>query len=149
MSSNTTIRSESAAEPLGPYPHARRAGNLLFLSGIGPRKKGSKDIPGATVDAAGTLVDYSIEAEIRSCFENIRAILESAGSSWDRIIDCACYLTDMKRDWQAYNKVYGEFFPPGPSQPTRTTVEVSALPTGGNTPIHFEIKVIAAVGSEA
>lgn len=141
----TSIQSASAAEPLGPYPHARRAGNLLFLSGIGPRKKGSKDIPGAIVDASGTLTGYSIEAEIRSCFENIRAILADAGSRWENIIDCQCYLTDMKRDWKDYNRVYGEFFPPGPSQPTRTTVEVSALPTGGNTPIHFEIKVVAVV----
>lgn len=138
------IRSTKAAEPVGPYPHARRVGNLLFLSGIGPRKRGSKDIPGARVDRAGQLVDYDIEAEIRSCFENIRLILDEAGSRWENIVDCTCFLTNMKRDWPAYNRVYAEFFPPGPNQPTRTTVEVSALPTGGNTPIHFEIKVVAA-----
>ncbi len=141
----TTIHSQSAAEPLGPYPHARRAGNLLFLSGIGPRKKGSKDIPGAKVDASGKLVDYDMEAEMRSCFDNIRTVLAEAGSSWDNIIDITSFLTDMKRDWAVYNRVYGEFFPPGPNQPCRTTVEVSALPTGGNTPIHYEIKVIATV----
>ncbi|MCC6428878.1 MAG: RidA family protein [Phycisphaerales bacterium] len=141
----STIRSTTAAEPVGPYPHARRVGNLLFLSGIGPRTRGSKDIPGAKVDASGTLIDYSIEAEIRSCFDNIKAVLADAGSAWENIVDCQCFLTDMKRDWQIYNRVYGEFFPPGPSQPTRTTVQVAALPTGGNTPIHFEIKVIATV----
>lgn len=142
----TTIRSTTAAEPLGPYAHARRAGNLLFLSGIGPRRRGSKDIPGAVVDAAGKLVDYSIEAEMRSCFENIRMVLEDAGSRWESIVDVQVFLTDMKRDWKEYNRVYAEFFPPGGENlPTRTTVEVSALPTGGNTPIHFEIKVIAGV----
>ena len=145
----TSIQSRNAAEPLGPYAHARRAGNLLFLSGIGPRKKGSKDIPGAVLDASGNLADYSIEAEMRSCFENIRMILEEAGSRWDKIVDVAVYLTDMQRDWKEYNRVYAEFFPPGGAGggnlPTRTTVEVKSLPTGGNTPIHFEIKVVAEV----
>jgi 2-aminomuconate deaminase len=141
--SHDTIRSATAAEPLGPYPHARRTGNLLFLSGIGPRKKGSKDIPGATVDAGGKLMDYDIEAEMRSCFDNIKTILGEAGSHWGNIVDAQVFLTDMKRDWITYNRIYAEFFPPGPNQPTRTTVEVSSLPTGGNTPIHFEIKVVA------
>lgn len=142
----TTIRSTTAAEPLGPYAHARRAGGLLFLSGIGPRRRGSKDIPGVVVDASGRLVDYSIEAEMRSCFENVRTILEEAGGRWESIVDVQVFLTDMKRDWKEYNRVYAEFFPPGAtSLPTRTTVEVSALPTGGNTPIHFEVKVVAAV----
>ncbi len=143
----TSLHSAHAAEPLGPYPHARRAGNLLYLSGIGPRKRGSKDIPGATIDATGGLVTYSIEAEMRSCFDNIRTILDEAGSRWENIVDVQVFLTDMKRDWKDYNRVYAEFFPPGPSQPTRTTVEVSALPTGGNTPIHFEIKVVAMVNA--
>jgi 2-aminomuconate deaminase len=143
VSQSEPVRSQRAAEPVGPYPHARRVGSLLFLSGIGPRKRGSKDIPGAKVDGAGGLISYDMEAEIRSCFENIRVILDEAGSRWEHIVDCTCFLTDMTRDWQTYNRVYGEFFPPGPNQPTRTTVEVSALPTGGNTPIHFEIKVIA------
>jgi 2-aminomuconate deaminase len=142
----TTFRSTSAAEPLGPYAHARRAGPLLFLSGIGPRTRGSKDIPGAVADGAGRLVDYSIEAEIRSCFENVRVILAEAGCRWEDIVDVAVYLTDMARDWKEYNRVYAEFFPPGGvTLPTRTTVEVSALPTGGNTPIHVEVKVVAAV----
>jgi 2-aminomuconate deaminase len=142
----TTIRSNTAAEPLGPYPHARRAGGLLFLSGIGPRRHGSKDIPGAVVDSSGNLVKYSIEAEMRSCFDNVRTILAEAGSGWESIVDVQVFLTNMERDWKEYNRVYAEFFPPGAaSLPTRTTVEVSALPTGGNTPIHFEIKVVASV----
>jgi len=140
---NTALRSNIAAEPLGPYPHARRAGGLLFLSGIGPRRKGSKDIPGAEVDSQGRLTGYSIEAEMRSCFDNIKTVLTEAGSRWENIVDVQVFLTDMARDWKDYNRVYGEFFPPGPHQPTRTTVEVSALPTGGNTPIHFEIKIVA------
>jgi 2-aminomuconate deaminase len=139
----TTIVSTSAAEPVGPYPHARKVGGFIFLSGVGPRTRGSKDIPGAKVDAAGALIDYDIEAEMRSCFTNIKQILADAGSSWERIVDVQVFLTNMKRDWPTYNRVYAEFFPAGPNQPTRTTVEVSALPTGGNTPIHFEIKVIA------
>lgn len=141
----SSIRSEKAAEPVGPYPHARRVGNMLFLSGVGPRTRGSKVIPGSKVDAAGNLVDYDFEAEMRSCFSNVRTILEEAGSSWEKIVDIHAFLTNMKRDWTTYNRVYAEFFPPGPNQPTRTTIEISALPTGGNTPIHFEIKVIATV----
>lgn len=143
--SATNINSTQAAEPLGPYPHARRVGNLLFLSGIGPRTRGSRDIPGSKLNAKGELDSYSLEAELRSCLSNIRTILEDAGSSWDRIVDVQVFLTDMKRDWPEYNRVYAEFFPPGPNQPTRTTVEVSALPTGGNSPIHVEVKVIATV----
>lgn len=141
----TTIKSESAAEPLGPYPHARRVGNLVFLSGIGPRTRGSKVIPGSRMDAEGRLTDYDFEAEFRSCMENVRAVLEAAGSRFENIIDVTSFLTDMKRDWVTYNRVYAEYFPPGPGQPCRTTVEVSALPTGGATAIHYEIKVIATV----
>jgi len=145
MTHPTSISSTRAAEPVGPYPHARRVGNLLFLSGVGPRERGTKDIPGAKTDAFGALIDYDFEAEIRSCFTNIRAILEEAGTRWENIVDVTSFLTDMKRDWQTYNRIYGEFFPAGPNQPTRTTVEISALPTGGKTPIHYEIKVIATV----
>lgn len=141
----TTIKSESAAEPLGPYPHARRVGSLVFLSGIGPRTRGSKVIPGSRVDAEGRLTDYDFEAEFRSCMENVRSVLEAAGSRFENIIDVTSFLTDMKRDWTTYNRVYAEYFPPGPGQPCRTTVEVSALPTGGATAIHYEIKVIATV----
>ncbi len=140
---HSRIDSQSAAEAVGPYPHARRVGDLLFLSGVGPRKRGSRDVPGAQVDAAGNLTGWDIAEEMRSCFENIRAILEAAGSRWENIVDITVFLTDMQRDWETYNRVYAEHFPPGPNQPCRTTVEVSRLPTGGNTPIHFEIKVIA------
>ncbi len=141
----TTLHSANAAEPLGPYAHARRVGNLLFVAGIGPRVRGSRAIPGAKVDASGTLIDYDIETEMRSCFANIKTILDESGFKWEHIVDVAAYLTDLKRDWTTYNRVYAEFFPQGPTQPTRTTVEVSALPTGGDTPIHFEVKVIAAL----
>ncbi|MFZ4576534.1 MAG: RidA family protein [Phycisphaerales bacterium] len=139
------IDSAKAAEPVGPYPHARRVGNLLFLAGVGPRQRGSKDIPGAKVDATGALIDYDIEAEMRSCFANVKAILEECGSRWENMVDITVFLINMKRDWTTYNRVYAEFFPPGPTQPARTTCEISSLPQGGNTPIHFEVKVIATV----
>ena len=135
----TTINSTKAAEPVGPYPHARRVGNLLFLSGVGPRARGKKDIPGVTLDASGNVTAHDIEAQMKSCFENVRLILEEAGAKWDNIVDVVCFLTDMKNDWQTYNRVYAEHFTT--NKPTRTTVEITALPT----PIHFEIKVIAAV----
>jgi 2-aminomuconate deaminase len=141
----STIHSTKAAEPLGPYSHARRVGNLVFVAGIGPRKRGSRLIPGVKLDAAGKVLDYDIEAEMRSCFENIRIILEEAGSKWENIVDASVFLTDIERDWATYNRVYAEFFPPGPNTPTRTTVEVSALPRGGDAPIHYEMKVIATV----
>jgi 2-aminomuconate deaminase len=136
------INSHEAAEPVGPYPHARRVDNLLFLSGVGPRKRGSKAIPGVTLDGAGKIVAYDIEAQMRSCFDNVRLILAEAGSSWDRIVDVLCFLTDMKRDFAAYNRVYAEYFPDPATRPTRTTIEVGALPT----PIAFEVKVVATVG---
>ena len=141
----TTVHSTRAPEPVGAYPHARRVGNLLFLSGQGPRRRGDKNIPGVTLDAAGNVVTYDIEAQVRACFDNIRAILEEAGSSWDKIVDVQVFLTDMARDFATYNRIYAEYFPPGPGQPTRTTVEVGALPTAGNAPINFEAKVIASI----
>jgi 2-aminomuconate deaminase len=137
------VRSKSAAEPVGAYPHARRAGGLLFLSGVGPRKRGSKEIPGVVLDAQGRVVSHDIEAQMRSCFENVRLVLEEAGSSWDRIVDVTVFLTHLQRDFAVYNRVYAEFF--ATNQPTRTTLEVGALPMGGNAPIAFEVKVIAAV----
>lgn len=140
-----SIRTNLASDPLGPYPHARRVGTLLFLSGMGPRRRGSKIIPGLVLDNIGNVVSHDIEAEMRSTFDNVLTVLEAAGSSWEGIVDCAVYLTDMKRDWSTYNKIYGEYFPAGPHQPTRTTVEVSRLPQGGDGPIHFELKVIATV----
>ncbi|RJP35792.1 MAG: RidA family protein [Phycisphaerales bacterium] len=134
-----TIYSDKAPEPVGPYPHARRVGNLLFLSGVGPRQRGSRAIPGVTLDAAGHVIDHDIEAQCHAVFENVRAILEAAGSHWERIVDVTVFLTDMKRDFPTFNRIYGEYFKVNP--PARTTVEVSALPT----PIAVELKVIATV----
>jgi 2-aminomuconate deaminase len=141
-----SVRSDIAAEPVGPYPHARRAGNLLFLSGIGPRRRGSADIPGTKVGPDGRLLEYDAGAELRACFENVRAVLDAAGARWDQIVDVTAYLTDLERDWEAYNRVYAEFFPPGSPMPSRTTVGVLSLPRGGRTPIHVEIKVTVALG---
>lgn len=138
-----SFESSRAPEPVGAFPHAKRVGNLLFLSGIGPRKRGSKDIPGVTRDAAGNVVGYDIETQCRAVFENVRLVLEDAGARWDDIVDVTVFLTDMKADFAAYNRLYAEHFAgPGKPNPTRTTVEVNALPT----PIAIELKVIAAVG---
>ncbi|HEX3109009.1 MAG TPA: Rid family detoxifying hydrolase [Thermoanaerobaculia bacterium] len=132
------IRTDRAPKPVGPYPHARRVGDFLFLSGIGPRQPLTGEIPGVVRDAAGSVIDHDIEVQTRACIENIRAILEDAGSSLDKVLDVTVYLTDMERDFQRFNKVYGEFF--ADVQPTRTTVGVDSLPT----PIAVELKVIAA-----
>ncbi|MCH8210206.1 MAG: RidA family protein [Planctomycetes bacterium] len=139
------ILSSRAPEPVGAYPHAKRIGKLLFLSGVGPRKRGSKAIPGVTLDDNGNITSYDIEAQCRSCFDNVRVILEDAGSSWDQIVDVLVFLTNMKDDFETYNKVYAEYFA-GPSEsdkpnPTRTTIEITALPT----PIAVEVKVIATI----
>ena len=145
MADSKATHSTRAAEPVGAYPHARRAGNLLFLAGIGPRKRGSKDIPGVSLDATGGVAEYDIDAQVRACFDNVRAVLEEAGSSWDRIVDVTVFLTDLKRDFPRFNQLWAEHFPAGPSQPTRTTLQVQALPQAGNAPINFEVKVIATV----
>ena len=134
-----SFNSPRAAEPVGSYPHARRAGNLLFLSGIGPRERGSSRIPGVELDATGNVVSYDIETQCRSMFRNLRYILEDAGSSWDRIVDVTIFLTNMKADFAAYNRVYAEYF--RENQPARTTIEIGALPT----PIAVEIKCIALI----
>ena len=134
--------SSRAPEPVGLYPHARRVGNLLFLSGVGPREKGAKKIPGVELNDKDELVSYDIEAQCRSVFQNVRYILEDAGSSWERIVDVTVFLTNMKRDFPVYNKVYAEYF--AENQPCRTTVEVNALPT----PIAIELKVIATIDED-
>lgn len=136
---SASIHSQRAPEPVGPYPHARRVGNLLFLSGIGPRKKGNKDIPGVVCDKHGGIVDYDMEAQCRSVFDNVRTILEEAGSSWDKLVDVTVFLTNMRRDFDTYNRIYAAYFKT--SQPCRTTVEVNALPT----PIAIELKCIATI----
>ncbi len=133
------INSSKAPEPVGLYPHARRIGNLLFLSGVGPRKRGAKEIPGVELNDAGDIVSYDIETQCRSVFQNIRYILEDAGSSWDKIVDVTVFLTNMKDDFATYNLVYAEYF--AENQPCRTTVEVNKLPT----PIAIELKVIATI----
>ena len=135
---SNVIRTDRAPKPVGPYPHARRVGDFLFLSGIGPRQPGTGEIPGVVRDAAGSVIDHDIEVQTRACIENIRAILEEAGSSLDKVLDVTVYLTDMGRDFQRFNKIYGEFF--ADVQPTRTTVGVDSLPT----PIAVELKVIAS-----
>ena len=131
--------SARAPEPVGAYPHARKVGGFLFLSGVGPRARGKKEIPGVTLDAAGEVVDHDIEAQCRSCFANVKAVLEDAGSSWERIVDVTVFLTDMKRDFPTFNRLYTEFF--ASNRPTRTTIEINALPT----PIAVELKVVATV----
>lgn len=136
---SSIIHSSKAPEPVGPYPHARRVGNLLFLSGVGPREKDSRDIPGVELDETGHIRSYDIETQCRSVFKNVRTILEDAGSGWDRMVDVTVYLTDMKKDFATYNRVYAEYFTN--NQPCRTTVEVNALPT----PIAIELKVIATL----
>jgi 2-aminomuconate deaminase len=135
-----SFESSRAPEPVGAFPHAKRVGDLLFLSGIGPRVRGSKEIPGVTLDAAGTIVSYDIETQCRAVFENVRLVLEDAGASWNDVVDVTVFLTNMKKDFPVYNKLYAEYFAgSGKPNPTRTTVEVTALPT----PIAIELKVIA------
>jgi 2-aminomuconate deaminase len=136
-----SFQSNRAPEPVGAFPHAKRVGNLLFLSGIGPRKRGTKEIPGVTLDAAGNIVAYDIEMQTRTVFENVRMVLEDAGANWSNIVDVTVFLTNMKADFPAYNRLYAEYFAgEGKPNPTRTTIEVRALPT----PIAIELKVIAA-----
>ncbi len=133
------IKTDFAAKPLGAYPHARRVGNLLFLSGIGSRSAKDNSIPGLVQDAEGNITQYDIEAECHSCFANVKAVLEASGSNWENIVDVTVFLTNMKKDFPVYNKVYGDYFKD--VQACRTTVEVKSLPT----PIAIELKVIATL----
>jgi 2-aminomuconate deaminase len=136
------IDSGTAPEPVGAYPHARRAGNLLFLSGVGPRKRGTKEIPGVVLGSDGTVVEKDIEAQCRSCFDNVRAVMADAGVPWENVVDVLVFLTDMKNDFPTYNKVYAEYFAgEGNPNPARTTIEINALPT----PIAVEVKVVATI----
>jgi 2-aminomuconate deaminase len=134
-----SFHSDRAPAPVGRYPHARRAGNLLFLSGVGPRKPGTSEIPGVTLDANGRVVDYDIAVQARSAFDNVRIILEDAGSGWDRLVDVTVYLSNMADDFADYNRVWAEYFAVDP--PARTTVQVVALPT----PIAIELKCVATI----
>jgi len=133
------FESSRAPEPVGLYPHARRVANLLFLSGVGPRERGTRKIPGVELNDAGEIVSYDIEAQCRSVFQNVRYILEDAGSSWDQVVDVTVFLTNMKDDFATYNRVYAEYF--SENRPCRTTVEINSLPT----PIAIELKVIATI----
>lgn len=133
------INSERAPEPVGAYPHARRVGNLLFLSGVGPRERGTRIIPGVTLNEDGTVREYDIEAQTLSVFRNIRYIIEDAGSTWDQIVDVQVFLTDMKKDFPVFNRLYAEHF--AGVDACRTTIEIGALPT----PIAVELKVIATI----
>src|SRR5215468_9589723 len=131
-----TFKSERAPEPVGAFPHAKRVGNLLFLSGIGPRVRGSKEIPGVKLDSSGNVVSYDIETQCRAVFENVRLVLEDAGTSWNDIVDVTVFLTNMRKDFPIYNKIYAQYFSgDGKPNPTRTTIEVGALPT----PIAIEL----------
>lgn len=131
------IKSKNAPEPVGLYPHAKRVGDLLFLSGVGPRKKGTKDIPGVELYEDGRIRKYDIEAQCHSVFENVRLVLEDAGAGWEDLVDVTVFLTNMKDDFSKFNKIYAEYFKE--VQPARTTVEVNALPT----PIAIELKCMA------
>ena len=133
------FNSERAPQAVGLYPHARKFGNLLFLSGVGPRVAGTKEIPGVTLNEKGDIENYDIEKQCHSVFKNIKYILEDAGSSWDNIIDVTVFLTNMKDDFKTYNKIYADYFKN--NQPCRTTVEINCLPT----PIAIELKVIATI----
>ena len=136
---NDIINSGKAPEPVGLYPHARRVGNLLYLSGVGPREKGTKKIPGVELDENGNIVSYDIETQCRSVFQNVRWILEDAGTKWENIIDVTVFLTNMKDDFKTYNRLWAEYFANNP--PCRTTLEINCLPT----PIAIELKVIALI----
>jgi len=133
------FNSQKAPGPIGLYPHARRVGDLLFLSGVGPRERGKNDIPGVTLDENGKIASYNIEKQCHSVFANVKAILEDSGSSWDNLVDVTVFLTNMKADFKIYNKIYAEYFKD--IQPCRTTVEINCLPT----PIAIELKCIATI----
>ena len=131
--------SQRAPEPVGLYPHARRVGDLLFLSGIGPRERGRPEIPGVTLAPDGSVLSYDIAAQCRSVFANVRAVLEDAGSRWENLVDVTVFLTDIEADFAIYNQLYAEYF--RDNQPCRTTVQIDRLPT----PIAIELKCIASI----
>ena len=141
MVNETAVIAPRAAEPVGHYPHARKVGNLLFLSGVGPREPGQKKIPGVELDESGAIVSYDIETQCHSVFRNVRVILEEAGASWSDLVDVTVFLTNMKDDFPTYNRVWAEYFADNP--PCRTTLEINCLPT----PIAIELKCIAALGA--
>lgn len=135
----TIIQTNAAPAPVGTYPHARRVGNLLFLSGIGPRLPDNNIIPGNVYDAHGTLLSYDIETQCHSVFANVRAVLIASGARWEDLVDVTVFLTDMVKDFATYNRIYADYF--STAQPCRTTLGISALPT----PIAIELKCVAAL----
>jgi len=137
-----TIHSSKAPEPVGKYPHARRVGDLLFLSGVGPRERGTSKIPGVELDETRNILSYDIEVQTRSVFANVKTILEDAGATWEDLVDITVFLTNMKADFPTYNRIWAEHFPE--NAPCRTTLEILSLPT----PIAIELKCIAYVGSK-
>lgn len=134
--------SSRAPEPVGLYPHARAVGDFLFLSGVGPRERGTKKIPGVELRPDGSIQSYDIEAQCHSVFKNVRAILEDSGSSWENLVDVTVYLTNMKADFPIYNRLWAEYFKENP--PCRTTLEINALPT----PIAIELKCVATLNKK-
>lgn len=136
------VHAGDAPRAVGNYPHARRVGDLLFLSGIGPRDPGSDAVPGNEHDADGRLLRYDIAAQARAVFANVRTVLEASGARWEDLVDVTVFLTDIARDFAAYNAVWAEHFPDPASAPCRTTLGITALPT----PIAIELKCIARVG---
>lgn len=141
MMSNDAINAASAPKAVGHYPHARRVGGMLFLSGIGPRDPASNGIPGNVHDADGRLIAYDIAAQTNAVFANVRAVLDASGARWEDLVDVTVYLTDMARDFKIYNEIWAEYFPDSGSAPCRTTLGITALPT----PIAIELKCIAVV----
>ena len=137
------VRTDAAPAPVGAYPHARRVGNLLFLSGVGPRTPGTNEIPGNVYNADKKLVAYDIEAQCRQVFANVRAVLEASGARWEDLVDVTVFLTDMARDFAAYNCIYAEYFRNPATAPCRTTLGITALPT----PIAIELKCVACLPS--
>ncbi len=144
MSNDPPIQTSTAPAPVGHYPHARRVGDLLFLSGIGPRTPGSNAIPGNLHFSDGRLRGYDIAAQTRAVFANVRAVLEASGARWEDLVDVTVYLTDMARDFKAYNAIWAEYFPDPAQAPCRTTLGITALPT----PIAIELKCVAAFGQK-
>jgi 2-aminomuconate deaminase len=134
---NEVTRTDKAPEPVGLYPHARRAGNLLFLSGIGPREAGTNKIPGLELDKNGNCISFDFEAQVHAVFKNVKTVLEESGSNWDQLIDVTVYLVNMQRDFAVYNRIWAAYF--SGNQPCRTTVGITALPT----PIAIELKCVA------
>ena len=142
-STSTSVRADTAPRPVGAYPHARRVGDFLLLSGIGPRTPGTDAIPGNVYDAEGRLRGHDIAAQAHAVFANVRAVLEASGARWEDLVDVTVYLTDMAADFAAYNAVWAEYFPDPASAPCRTTLGISALPT----PIAIELKCMAVLGA--